>query len=279
MSNAILTHAAPLLLVLVGFPLHCLGAVISFWRKSVDAGGAVVGAVLGTVILAAAGPLLWLIFAAFVLSSTAFTRFHAMKKERFAEIHEKGARRDAMQVIANGGVGMLMALLLRLTGEPAFAFAFAGSFASATADTWASEIGVLSRREPISLVTFRSVASGTSGGVTLLGLAASLCGALFIALLFAAASAFSTRGLPGVGTVAALATVAGVFGSILDSLLGCTVQARYATTDTRETERRFSEGRPNTLVHGLPFITNDLVNFLSVAAAAGVGALFSALVR
>ena len=291
MSNAILTHAAPLLLVLVGFPLHCLGAVISFWRKSVDAGGAVVGAVLGTVILAAAGPLLWLIFAAFVLSSTAFTRFHAMKKERFAEIHEKGARRDAMQVIANGGVGMLMALLLRLTGEPAFAFAFAGSFASATADTWASEIGVLSRREPISLVTFRSVASGTSGAVTLLGLAASLCGALFIALLFAAASAFSARGLPvvasaagvtsvaGMASVAALATVAGVFGSILDSLLGCTVQARYATTDTRETERRFSEGRPNTLVHGLPFITNDLVNFLSVAAAAGVGALFSALVR
>jgi uncharacterized protein (TIGR00297 family) len=273
MSGSILTNAVPLLLLFVGFPLHCLGAVVSFWRKSVDAGGAVVGATLGTVILVAAGPLLWLIFAAFVLSSTAFTRFHALKKERFAEIQEKGARRDALQVLANGGVGMLMALLLRLTGEPVFAFAFAASFASANADTWASEIGALSRCGPVSLITFRSVASGTSGGVTVLGLAASMCGALFIALLFAVANASSPPGMAGIAFVAGLPTAAGVFGSILDSLLGCTIQGRYATHANRETERRFSEGRPNTLVRGLPFVTNDVVNFLSIAAAAVVGGL------
>jgi uncharacterized protein (TIGR00297 family) len=275
MNNSILTSAAPLLLLFVGFPLHCLGAVVSFWRKSVDAGGAVVGAALGTVILVAAGPLLWLIFAAFVLSSTAFTRFHASKKERFAEIHEKGARRDALQVLANGGVGMLFALLLRLTGEPVFAFAFAASFASANADTWASEIGALSRREPVSLVTFRSVACGTSGGVTALGLAASLCGALLIALLFAVAGASSLPSVAGMAFLAGITTAAGVFGSILDSLLGCTIQARYATHTNRETERRISEGRPNALVGGLPFITNDAVNFLSIVSAAVVGGLVS----
>jgi uncharacterized protein (TIGR00297 family) len=259
-----------LLLLVIGAPLHLLGAVISFWRKSVDAGGAVVGAVAGTVIFVAAGPLLWLPFAAFVLSSTAFTRFRAERKERLAGILEKGSRRDMFQVLANGGVGMLMALLLRLTGEPAFALAFAASFASANADTWASEIGVLSPREPVSLITFRRVPRGTSGGVTGLGLAVSLCGALLVALL----SALSSPSLADAACRVGFVTLAGVVGSILDSLLGCTIQARYSAPGGGTTERRFSEGTPNTLVRGLPFVTNDVVNLLSTAAAAVIGALF-----
>jgi uncharacterized protein (TIGR00297 family) len=256
---------AVLPLLLIGIPLHFLGAVISFWRRSVDAGGAIVGAVVGTVIFVAAGPLLWMLFAAFVVSSTGFTRFRAAQKAGLAGISEKGSRRDMFQVMANGGVGMLMALLLRLTGEPAFALAFAASLASANADTWASEIGVLARRTPVSLVTFRRVPRGTSGGVTGLGLIASLCGALLIALLFA----FSGFGPANLAARVGVVALAGIAGSVLDSLLGGTVQARYSTPAGVATERRFSDGAPNALVRGLPFITNDVVNFLSTAIAAG----------
>jgi len=278
-NQSILTPLTPLLLFLIGAPLHCVAAGVSFWRKSVDASGAMAGAVLGTVVFVAAGPVLWLLLAAFVLSSTGFTRFRARQKEPLADIHEKSGRRDALQVAANGGVGMLMALLLRFAGEPQFALALAAAFASANADTWASEIGVLSRMQPISLVTGRPVARGASGGVTWLGLAVAVCGALLIAVLFAAANASVTGTLAGFLPVAGIVTGAGVFGSLIDSVLGCTVQAQYATPGGSITERRMTHGKRNALVHGLVFITNDVVNFLSTAAAAAAGAILSLLLR
>ena len=277
MIDAILTHASPLLLLLIATPAHLIGAAVALWRRSTNEGGAAVGAVLGTIVFVTAGPLLWLLFAAFVLSSTAFTRFRAKEKERFAAIHEKGAQRDMFQVLANGGVAMAMAILLRLTKEPQFAFAFAASLASANADTWASEIGELSRRTPVSPLTFRHVPPGTSGGVTLLGLGVSLGGAILIALLFALISATAAGHLPDFLHLAGCTTAAGFFGSLVDSVLGCTVQARYTAPDGSATERRTTNGIPNSLSRGLAFFTNDLVNFLTTLTAAVAGALLASL--
>ena len=61
--------------------------------------------------------------------------------------------------------------------------AFAGVMATVTADTWATELGVLSTHAPRSITTMRPVAPGTSGGVTLLVLLASALGALLIGLI------------------------------------------------------------------------------------------------
>lgn len=278
MSASLLSQIHLLVLLAVGLPLNCAAGLVSFWRRSVDAGGAFVGAALGTVVFVAAGPLLWLIMAAFVLSSSAFTRFRASEKEWLASIQEKGGRRDMFQVLANGGVGMIMALLARLTGEPAFAFALTAAFASANADTWASELGVLSRRGPISLVTFRPVPRGVSGGVTLAGLTASVCGALFIALIFALENALHQPDLARIASLAGLAAGAGVFGSLVDSLLGCTLQAQYETAVHGPTERKITSGTRNTRIGGLPFVTNDVVNLLSTACAAAAGILLSRFV-
>jgi len=279
MSAAVLTSAATLVLLLIGAPLHVVGAVLSFWRKSVDAGGALAGAILGTVVFVCAGPVLWLLFAAFVLSSTGFTRFRASEKDQLSGALEKSGRRDVFQVVANGGAATVAAALFRLTGEPAFALAFAASLASANADTWASEIGVLSHAAPVSLVTLRPVSRGTSGAVTWLGLGASLGGAFLIAAMFSAINAVFGA-VPARAVVPlALVTGAGVLGALADSVLGCTVQARYSAADGGQTERRLSEGRPNSLLRGFPWVTNDVVNFVSTAAAAAIGALLSPLVR
>ncbi len=279
MSMSLLTQASPLVLAAIGLPVNCVAGIVSFWRKSVDAGGAAAGALLGTVVFVAAGPLLWLLMAAFVFSSTAFTRFRSSQKEWLASIQEKGGRRDMVQVFANGGIGTLMALLARVTGEPAFAFALAAAFASANADTWASELGVLSPQAPISLATFRPVPRGVSGGVTWLGLAASLSGALFISVIFALENAPGLRSLAGLACVAGLVTAAGVFGSLVDSLLGGTLQAQYETPRHGPTERRMTDGTGNTRIRGLWFVTNDVVNLLSTACAAAAGIALSGLVR
>ncbi len=270
---------SPLVLLLVGAPLNCLAGLAAFWRKSVTPGGALAGAGLGTAVFIAGGPLAWVVLAVFVLSSTGFTRFRAREKAWLASVQEKGGRRDAVQVIANGGVGLVAAVLLRFTGAPLFAVAFAAAFASANADTWASEIGVLSRRQPFSLPGFRRVPRGVSGGMTLLGCAASVCGALCVALVFALENALVT-GIPaGAAGLVGLVAAAGVFGSVVDSILGSTLQAQYTGADLAPTERRVTAGAVNRLARGLPCVTNDVVNLLSTAAAAIAGALLSGLLR
>ena len=262
--------------------MNCVAAFASFWRRSLDAGGAAVGAVLGTAIFVAAGPFLWLLMAAFVLSSSAFTRFRSSQKEWLASIQEKSGRRDAVQVMANGGIGLAMALLLRVTRDPAFAVAFAASFASATADTWASEIGVLSRRPPRSPITLRHVPRGVSGGVTLLGLGASVLGAVFIGLLFALENVRAAGNPESFAPFLLVTAGSGLLGSLFDSILGSTLQAQYVTgapgANGRRTEHRTSHGVLNALVQGVAFVTNDVVNLLSTALAAACGALLALII-
>ncbi|MFW6339019.1 MAG: DUF92 domain-containing protein, partial [Alkalispirochaetaceae bacterium] len=104
--------------------------------------------------------------------------------------------------------------------------------------------------------------TGTSGGVTLLGTLASLGASLSIALIFLTASPGSPWG------VATAVTVAGFLGSIVDSVLGATIQAQYENDEGERTEKRAG----NRLIRGLPAVTNDVVNALSglLATAAAV---------
>jgi uncharacterized protein (TIGR00297 family) len=199
----------------------------------------------------------------FFATSSALSHFRQARKQRIAgDKFEKSGRRDLLQALANGGAGALLALLYGLTGEPPALLAlFAGVMATVAADTWATELGVLSARPPRLVTTWRPVEPGTSGAVTLAGLAASCAGALAIGLALLAAD-LAERGawrpwLP------AVALLGGLGGSLADSLLGATAQAIYRSAGG-ETERRAAlDGTPNRLLRGLPWMHNDLVNFLS----------------
>lgn len=277
-----------IILLAIGLVLNAAASVLALWRGSVDLGGAIVGTTLGTLIFAAGNPFFWLILMAFFVSSTALGWVRPEEKEALKAMHQKGNRRDLFQVLANGGMGLLMAILFGLTRDPAWAVGFAVSFASSNADTWASELGALSRNDPVSLLRLRPVPRGISGGVSLAGCAASLAGAAFIALIFAAEN-LSLRLLSGgFVRVTAFVAAAGFLGSLLDSLLGGTLQAQYvpAAGDAKRarpallvTERAFTdEGVPNRLARGLSFVNNDVVNFASCTAATIAAVLLSRLV-
>lgn len=62
-------------------------------------------------------------------------------------------------------------------------------YAAAVADTWASELGILSKGQPVMITTLRKVPHGTNGGVSVLGLVASTIGGMLI-------GAVSAFGLP-----------------------------------------------------------------------------------
>jgi uncharacterized protein (TIGR00297 family) len=267
------------LLVVLGLALNAAAALLALWRGAVDPGGAAAGTIAGTLIFACGGPLLWLILMIFFVSSTALGMVGRRRKEHLGEVNEKGGRRDALQVLANGGMGMATAVLYGLTGNPGWAAGFAVSFASSNADTWGSELGVLSRREPVSLLTFRRVPRGISGGVSVAGSLASLAGAALIAAAFAGANLI-LRILPGgFLRVAGVVAIGGFCGSLIDSVLGATLQAQYAGPGTTLTERRLAEGGTrNTRVRGVSFFDNDMVNFVSCAAATIAAVLLAPLV-
>ena len=164
--------------------------------KWLTAAGAAAALAVGTATIIGVGWRGFVLLLAFLVSGSLLTK--------------GGGRRTAAQVFANGGVAAVAALL---GSWPAFA----GAVAAAAADTWATEIGARSSSTPRLITTFAPVPPGANGGVTLLGTAGGLLGAMVIAIL---AWVTGPRDLRLVGVV----TVAGVAGMLIDSLLGATVQ-------------------------------------------------------
>jgi len=248
---------------------NVLVAWAAFRKQAVDASGAAAGAAVGSAIMAAGGWQAYSLLAAFFLSSTTIGRA-AGRKRAPSGIEEKGGRRDAIQVLANCGASAAAVLAHAATGNPAWLAAFAAGFASANADTWASEIGVLHRKLPRSILTFKPVPAGASGGVSSLGFLAAALGAVFIALVFSLAFGSSTAEAARIGAVAA---AAGFLGALLDSVMGATLQAQYSCAKTgRYTERPRTGEAPNILVRGVRWFNNDAVNLASTAAATAAAA-------
>jgi uncharacterized membrane protein len=273
------------------------------WRAhALTRGGALAAFVVGTLTYGSGGWAFTLVLLAFFVPSVALSRVGRARKKLLVDIGKGGAR-DAWQVFANGGVATVCAvvggemlavidsvnraggtsgtsfIVVHLPGLllgpfthasanalPAHAWvaAFAGSYAAATADTWGTEIGTLARGKPHSILTFRPIAAGLSGGVTWAGTAAEVAGAAWIALTAAAVTARAAFIIP--------VAVGGIAGALTDSLLGATVQElrRCPTCDrTCETNPHIC-GTPTMLVRGIPRFSNDVVNFAATLTGAAV---------
>lgn len=259
--------------IIVALVVNAVVAVAALWRRSVTISGAVAGFLTGSTLFGAAGPQAWLLLMVFFLSSTLLGRVGTRQKLDLEAIHEKGGDRDAWQVVANVGPAAILALLLAFTGARWAAVGLAAAFASANADTWASEIGVLSETPPRSILTLRPVTKGASGGVTAAGTIASLGGSAAIAAasIWLYASRFGRS--DAVVFAAAIVLGSGFAGAIVDSVLGATLQAQYRTAAGGFTEKPKSGETANVLVRGLRFVTNDVVNLCSGSIAAVAAAI------
>ena len=136
-----------------------------------------------------------------------------------------------------------------------------GAIASATADTWATEIGFYSRSKPRLIFSKTTVNYGESGGVTLLGIVASVLGAFFIGLLSESIFRMNDLLLP--------ITIAGLLGSLTDSILGRFIQAQFKCKKCdKKTEDRYHCNDNTILIYGSRWIGNDMVNFITTIVGA-----------
>ncbi|BBJ28643.1 DUF92 domain-containing protein [Athalassotoga saccharophila] len=246
----------PFLAIIVNF----FAALFSYRKNAVDKTGFLAGFAVGSIILMI-NWLSYLLLMVFFVSASIVSRIGHSKKAESQKINEKGGQRDYLQVLANGGVGMVATILYFLTKNDLFLIATAISFAESNSDTWGSEIGILSRREPISIINFKTLKPGLSGGVSTIGFLASLIGAFIISGVFAIFEGNSQKGWE----LFILIGIAGFVGSIIDSIIGALFEVKYVTEDGLIVERRFWNGKENKIYYGFSFINNDFVNFASCA--------------
>ncbi len=162
-----------------GALLAALVASLAYRARALSAGGAAAAFAVGAVVFASGGWAAAAILFAFFLPSTLLSRIGGVRNRLVAR-GEREAPRSEWQVLANGGVAAICALAGARGGAP-LAAAFAGAFAAASADTWGTEVGTLSRSAPVSILTLRPLRPGLSGGITPLGIVATVAGAFCVA--------------------------------------------------------------------------------------------------
>ncbi|MBR9680665.1 MAG: DUF92 domain-containing protein [Candidatus Altiarchaeota archaeon] len=243
-------YSSPSALV-AGFGFSLIASSFAYYLRSLNFEGLVTAILSGTMIYAAS-PVLFLALLGFLVSSSLLGKF-AIHDERF----QKKGERNSTQVLSNSFAVALAGFLI-LMGADALIFGIA-AISAATADTWATEIGSLSKKRPRMITTLKLVERGKSGGVTALGLLGSLIAGLFIFLITA----------PFYGlTYFFPAVVGGAFGSLFDSLLGATFQAIHRCRICKKaTENSEHCGKSTNLENGLWWLNNDMVNLFASLTA------------
>lgn len=227
-------------------------------RKYLTLHGSIAGVVIGVAILAIGG-IRWLIpLIVFMLLGSLSTR--AGRKMKNAVRARDEADRGLKNVMANGIPPLVFAVLLMISSRNLWSLAYTASIASATSDTFSTELGLLSGALPRRISRpGELVKRGFSGGITPLGLISGVIAAATIGLL--AAGVDVIRSDPRLVSVA---VVSGFAGDCIDSLMGDVLQAKYVCNPGGHlVEEKDSCGGDARLVSGCRFINNHVVNFVS----------------
>ncbi|HLJ57730.1 MAG TPA: DUF92 domain-containing protein [Chthonomonadaceae bacterium] len=261
-------------------------ALLARWLRLLTASGAVATFVVGCIVFGLGGGLFAVPLLTFFFTSSYLSRLGRRRKAAAAGVgnesppyamgmpasdtrgapapNARGAVRDHVQVLANGGVACGIVVLFRMVGATwptevtrCLLMLYLAALATVNADTWATEIGGLSATPPRLLNNWKQAHAGASGAVTPLGLVAAALGSL---LVTGAGWLVWRLSVPEFIAVA----WAGFLGCFLDSILGASLQAEYRHPETGErTERAEIEGVRTVRTRGVAWMTNDAVNFLA----------------
>ena len=158
--------------------------------------------------------------------------------------------RDAFQVLANGGVTLVLAVLYLIHKVWYLEVLMLISISVACADTLSSEIGMRFGKKTFGILNFRSLPRGVSGGVSWFGFLGAFLGAIMI----------------GVFRIDYfwIIVFAGFLGSIIDSIIGLLFQAKY------KRDGQITDIESVEFIGGYRFVTNDMVNVLSNVIVVGI---------
>jgi uncharacterized protein (TIGR00297 family) len=227
--------------------------------KSLTISGAVAACFIGISIFAGFGYPGLILLGIFFGSSSFWSKFKRDQKKSVDDLLVKGDQRDAIQVLANGGVSALISIVNAFMPFDGSFTVYSASIAAANADTWASEIGTLSKKMPRMIFTLKQVKKGTSGAVSSLGTASAFFGAWLIGI-----SAYLVFSIQAVDLL--LIIMLGFIGNLIDTVLGASIQVQYQCPACGKKTERYSHcQKQGNKIKG--FLNNDAVNFSAILAA------------
>ncbi|MGH9391017.1 MAG: DUF92 domain-containing protein, partial [Vicinamibacteria bacterium] len=166
----------------IGVGLSLAFALLALAANFLEFTGAVTSVILGSIVFGIGGWAWAVPILIFFLSSSFLGIFTKKGKRGLEEIWAKKGPRDSVQALANGGLAAAIVLFYYFLPDVRLYYVYLGALAAVNADTWSTEIGVLSKSIPISATSGKPVPKGLSGGVTALGFAGALVGSLAIVL-------------------------------------------------------------------------------------------------
>jgi uncharacterized protein (TIGR00297 family) len=245
-----------------------LGGFAGYRERSLSSDGAIAAVVVGSAVFLGFGIKGLLLLGLFFITSTLWSKYKSSEKKDIEEKLAKGATRDWRQVAANGGSAALISIIYYFQQDLVWLIGFIVCLASSNSDTWASEIGTLSKRKPVYIRTFKPIEKGTSGAVSSLGTMAAIFGSMLIA--FAGAFLFHLQLFHFF-----IIFLFGFLGNVIDTLFGAFYQQVYYCTICRiETEKKVHCQKAGKRIKGFHIVDNDMVNFLSGLMAALLAMIF-----
>ena len=223
-----------------------LFGILTLYFRLLDKKGTLVAVSIGAIIIFSTEIEWFLLLLIFFVLGYFVTKFRFRYKEK-KRLHEGGnGIRKVGNVIANGLPSAVIAILVVV--NPSFplkkiAIPFTVSIAVATADTFASEIGVLSNKVYM-ITSFKKVEPGTNGAVSLLGQLCAIAGASAIGI-----ASFFLLNIQVKWIIFAITL--GFLGCQIDSLLGATLQGG---------EKSREDQLPSDAI-----LTNSDVNLISIS--------------
>lgn len=260
--------------------------------KKLTLNGALSALIVGTLISFAGWNYLVILYA-FFISSTIATDIHKhIKTTLYGNVYAKEKKRNAIQVLCKGlfpsFISVIIAYYKPMLSNKCINFLsgiYIGYFISANADTWASELGIASTKDPILITTFKTVPKGTNGGVTLFGTCMSICGGCFISIVEIICNVIKNGTnditLYMISMKIILGCVIGFIGSLLDSIIGAVFQMTIYNTKTKQivdTHEYMSISKKQAdvyYINGKDILSNSQVNLITCITSSFIcGVLF-----
>ncbi len=230
-------------------------------KKLLTARGVIFAVVLDVIVSVALGNFGFTLLLAFLLLSVVVDKLKKHFRKAPDQISKRGEHRDEIQVMANGLIPAVMAILYFITKHNVFLIAYSATLAECFADSTASGFGALSKSafDPFRM---KKVPVGLSGGMSLVGTLSSIVSAFAFLLIPMAFGVFGIKEW-------IISAIAAIVGMLLDSLLGSLVQAKYKCSVCGIITEKTSHCCADTvLASGSRYITNDIVNLVSALFAA-----------